>query len=88
MAFVDHYASIWEGMMKELTMFAPFFVADITYWGICFLKNFGNTFNTDVVISGSSKLKTSIFNLKIFSAKRFFTYFFVFTALKISTKYR
>ena len=52
------------------------------------LKIFGNIFNTDVVISGSNKLKTSIFNLEILSAKRVFTYFFVFMVLKISTKYR
>ena len=52
------------------------------------LKIFGNIFNTDIVISGSNKLKTSIFNLEILSAKRVFTYFFVFMVLKISTKYR
>ena len=39
----------------------------------------------DVVDSGSNKLKNSIFNLEILSAKRFFTYFFVLTPLKIST---
>ena len=58
--------------MKEVIMCVPFFVAHISILGNIFLKNFGNTFNTDIVVSGPNKLKTSIFNLEIYSQQRDF----------------
>ena len=52
-----------------LIIFVPFFVAHISCEHV--LKIFGNTFDTDFVVNGSNKLKTTIFNLEILSAKYF-----------------
>ena len=87
MAFVVHYVSILRDD-ERINYVRTIFCRSHIYIGEHVLKHFGNTFNMDVVVSGSNKLKTSIFNLEILSAKIFFTYFFVFMALKISTKYR